>query len=353
MTTMRQCVLLEPGRLEIRDVPVPEPAAGEVVVRVRTALTCGTDLKAWRRGHPKMPPPTPFGHEFAGTVAVVGEEVTSFSVGDALMAANTGPCTACFWCRHDQENLCESIMEEMILGAYADYVRVPERVLRVNAYRKPQALPWAQAALLEPLASVCFGLTHLPANAVRDDALVVVVGAGPIAMLWVLALRAHGATRVVVAGRRPPRLEAARSLGAWRTLGQDDDVAAALADWSDGRGADAVIECTGLEQVWQRTPSLVRRGGHVVLFGGLPSGAELRIDPYRFHYDGVRLHSPFHFRPRDVAESHRLLVATDQPWSALVTSSHSLEDVPGLFERLGDGTDLKCAVIPQADGVED
>jgi L-iditol 2-dehydrogenase len=315
-------------------------------VRVRAALTCGTDLKAFRRGHPKMPCPTPFGHEFAGEIVAAGRDVELFRVGQAVMSANTGPCGECFFCARDQENLCETIMDEMILGAYAEYVRIPDRVLRVNVFEKPAALPFEQAALLEPLSSVCFGIAGVPAAVMRADATALVIGAGPIALLWLVALRASGIGRIVVAGRRPARLAVARAFGADLTLGEGDDVTASLRRETGGRGADLVVECTGLPEVWSTAPVYARRGGHVVLFGGCRPGTTVALDTYRLHYDGVTIASPFHFRPRDVARARELLSRPDVDWSRFITSRATLDETPAVFARLGDGIDVKCAIVP-------
>jgi L-iditol 2-dehydrogenase len=343
---MKRVVLEAPGRLLIEQVPDPVPGDGDVVIRVRAALTCGTDLKAYRRGHPKMPMPTPFGHEFAGEIVAVGSQVEQFREGQLLMAANTGPCGSCFFCVRDQENLCETIMDEMVLGAYAEYLLVPERVLRRNAFVKPDTLEWSSAALLEPLSAVCFGLAHAPASCLEDDAVSVIIGAGPIAMLWLRALKARGRGRVVIAGRRQPRLAAALQLGADEVVGEDGDVGTVVNALTAGRGADLVVECTGLPEVWSVAPSYARKGGTVVLFGGCAAGTKAEIDTYRVHYDGVRIISPFHFRPRDVAESHRLLTMPGSDWSGLISKSVTLADVPEVFAGLGDSGAIKVAVLP-------
>ncbi len=343
---MRVAILEKPGRITIEERPLPEPGAGDVVVRVRAALTCGTDLKAYRRGHPKMPCPTPFGHEFAGEIAAAGSAVRDFRVGDPVMAANTGPCGTCIHCRRDQENLCESIMDEMILGAYADYVLVPERVLRANLFRKPDGLAFEHAALLEPLASVCFGLAHLPAFALGEDATVVILGAGPIAMLWLMALKAAGTPRVVVAGRRPARLAIARAVGADETIGEGEDVAELVRRYTHGAGADAVVECTGLAEVWEQALAVARRGATVVLFGGCAAGTRAAFDTYRLHYDGVQIASPFHFRPRDVRAAYDLLASGAIDGAAIVRTRARLEELPQVFRRLGEGRELKCAILP-------
>jgi L-iditol 2-dehydrogenase len=344
--TMKRIVLEEPRLLRVEEVPRPTPGPRDAVIRVRAALTCGTDLKAWRRGHPKMPMPTPFGHEFAGDVVAVGSEVTKFKVGDALMAANTGPCGTCFYCRADQENLCESIMDEMILGAYAEYLLVPDRVLRRNAFVKPEGLAWEQAALLEPLSSVCFGLSHAPYRSLQQDSLVVLIGAGPIAMLWLRALKQRGAARVLVVGRRRPGLDAALAAGADLVAGEGDDIAGVVREAGGGRGADLVVECTGQPEVWEQAPGYARKGGTVILFGGCAGGTRASFDTARLHYDGVRIESPFHFRPRDVAESFRLLTAEGADWSMLVAGRAGLDEVPDLFRRLDERGGLKFAVEP-------
>lgn len=343
---MKRVVLEAPGRLILQEAPIPTPGPGDAVIRVRAALTCGTDLKAYRRGHPKMPMPTAFGHEFAGEVVAVGDQVKNFAEGDSLMAANTGPCGSCFFCNRDQENLCESIMDEMVLGAYAEYLLVPERVLRRNAFAKSATLDWATAALLEPLSSVCFGLAQVPARCLEDDSVSLIVGAGPIAMLWLRALKQRGRGKVLVAGRRAPRLKAATELGADVVVGEHDDVAAVVRAHTNGRGADLVVECTGLPQVWEQTPAYARKGGTVVLFGGCSADSRVEFDPYRLHYDAVRLVSPFHFRPRDVAESHRLLTESPADWSRLISARIALADVPQTFQEFSTSEALKIAVLP-------
>ena len=137
-------LLLEPGKIAYREVETPVPGPGEVVVRVSTALTCGTDLKAFLRGHPKMPMPTLFGHEFAGDVAFAGKGVRGFREGDAVMAVPTAPCKTCYYCRHEQENLCTTIMDNMVLGAYAEYVKLPA------ADRRDEHVPEGGVARITP-----------------------------------------------------------------------------------------------------------------------------------------------------------------------------------------------------------
>jgi L-iditol 2-dehydrogenase len=273
---MRGHVLVRPGTIELRALPRPRPDPDGVVVRVRAALTCGTDLKAYLRGHPKFPMPTLFGHEFAGDLAELGAEVRGLHEGDAVMAVPTAPCGACYHCDRDQENLCAQVMDTMVLGAYAEYIKLPGSIVRTNLYAKPPGLPYAEAALLEPLACVLHGLSQVR---LRPADTVVLIGAGAIALLYLLFLRARGHAPVVVAARSAARAEQAAALGAVVLRTAADAARAPVLELTHGRGADVVIECTGQVAVWELAPQLARRGGQVVLFGGCPTGRMVRFDP--------------------------------------------------------------------------
>ena len=341
---MRGHVLVRPGTLELREMPRPRAEAGEIVVRVRAALTCGTDLKTFLRGHPMFPLPMLFGHEFAGEVAEVGEGVGNFRAGDAVMAAPTAPCGACFYCRRGQENLCPQVMETMVHGAFAEYLRLPASIVRTNAFLKPAHLSFSEAALMEPLACVLHGLAQAT---LRGDDTVVLVGGGAITLLHLLALRARGVERILVVARNKARAAEARRFAASEVLVEDARaVRASILERTEGRGADVVIECTGQVDVWEASLGLARRGGQVVLFGGCAAGTAVRIDTRRLHYDQVRVVSPFHFTPRDVAHAHGLLSEGVLATAALVCAEHPLEELDLVLERLRRGEGPKFAILP-------
>src|SRR5271156_617407 len=180
---MRAGYLVTPGQVEIREIPVPAAEAGGVVVRVRVALTDGTDLKAFRRGHSQMPLPTRFGHEFSGDVAAIGAGVTAFAEGDPIMTVHSGPDGTCFWCTRGQEELCASVMETKILGGYAEYIAVPPHVVRQNAFRKPDDVSYEAAAFLEPVSCVVHSLQTL---APRPGDTIAVIGDGGFGLLHAL-----------------------------------------------------------------------------------------------------------------------------------------------------------------------
>lgn len=339
---MRAGYLVTPRRIELRDEPIPTPGPGEVVVRIRVALTDGTDLKAFRRGHPQMPMPTRFGHEFSGDVAAVGSGVTAFAPGDPIMTVHSAPDGTCFWCGHDQEELCERVMETKLLGAYAEYVLVPAHVVAQNAYPKPAHLAYEAAAFLEPLACVVHSVDAL---APAPGATVAVIGVGGFGLLHVQVLRARGAVPIAV-GRRPERLALAQELGAAHVVTAGDDLARNLRDLTGGRGPDAVVECTGSQAIWETSTDLVRRGGTVMLFGGLPSGATLCLDASRLHYDEIRVLSPFHFTPHAVRRAYELLAGGALDPLPLVTKRFPLDALPEAFAELMAGDGIKFAIVP-------
>ena len=264
---MLATLLLEPGRLELRDIEIPKVGPGEVVIRVRTALTCGTDLKAFRRGHPKIRMPSPFGHEFSGDIHEVGEGVKKFKVGDQVMTAPTAPCRTCVYCIKGQENLCSLVMDTMVWGAYAEYVRVPAHIVENNMFKKPNHLSYGEAAMLEPLACVVYGMDQVD---IQPDVTVLIIGAGAIGLMHIMVARILGAGRIIVAGHRDHRLKLALAMGADAVIdAHTESSIERVKELTDGIGADLVIECTGQLAVWESTPDLVRKGGTIVLFGGL------------------------------------------------------------------------------------
>ncbi|MBI3302048.1 MAG: alcohol dehydrogenase catalytic domain-containing protein [Deltaproteobacteria bacterium] len=341
---MQAVLLLGPGQLSCQEIPIPRPRAEEVVLKIDAALTCGTDLKAFRRGHPKWPTPTRFGHEYAGTIAARGAKVTSVREGDAVMLAPTAPCGSCFYCQRDQETLCVSLMETMVLGGYAEYLAIPARVIRTNLFPKPTRLPFAEAALLEPLSCVVYGLQQ---PTLRPDDTVVIIGAGAFGLLHLVVLRALGVEQVYVIARNLRRAKIAQELGAYGIIPcAAEEARPAVLDVTAGRGADLVIECTAQPRVWEEALCLARPGGQVVLFGGCPPGTTVSLDTYRLHYDQVRVFSPFHFTPKAVRQAYELLTAGKIPAEKLISGSYPLAQLPYAFDLLQRGEGIKYAVIP-------
>lgn len=325
---MRQLFLQKPLDLTLRQVEPPHPGPGEITVKVKAALTCGTDLKFYRRGHPRWPLPSGFGHEFSGEVLEVGEGV-AWEPGAPVMVAPSAPCGQCPECRKGLENLCPQCMQVMILGAFADVVRIPAPIVQKNLYPKPPQLDWWQAALLEPLACVVYGLGLVDAR--RK---VAILGAGPIGLLYA-ALARKTARSVVVLGRSPKRLGIARELGVETTT-----------DIQDTKGADLVIECTGQPGVWEDAVTLTAKGGTVLFYGGCPGGTTIALDPRDVLERGLCLKGAFHFTPDAVRTARELLIAGAIPSQLLITDVHPLDDYRNAFARLDRGEAVKLGLEP-------
>lgn len=348
---MRQALFHAPGDVRLAEAPVPAPAAGEVLVKVEVALVCGTDAKTYRRGHPVLlaQAPTPFGHEYSGTVAAVGEGVSKFRVGDRVTSANSAPCGHCFFCRRDQLSLCEHL-QPLLNGAYADYLLVPARIVEVNMLRVPDGMEPERAALLEPLACVLKGLE---VGDVGPGTTVGIVGLGPIGLMMTYAAASRGA-RVVAVGRNDHRLAAAQRVGAAslvdlrRVVG--DPVQAVRELTEEGRGVDVAVEAVGMPDVWDFAVSIVRRGGVVNFFGGCEQGSTACVDIYRLHYEELCLTAAFHHTPRHVRMAMDVLSRPDFPLRSLVTHRYTLEELvtplrAASHEIEVDGF-IKAAVIP-------
>ncbi len=310
---MKAARLYAPGDLRIEEMPRPEPGPGDVLVQIELALTDGTDLKTYRRGHPILlrESPAPFGHEFCGLVD-----------GRRMVAANSAPCGLCDGCARGEQ--CRDL--QFLSGAYADWIVVPERIAAVNLHAVPPGLAPEVAALLEPLACCLRGVER--AGVAAGDS-VAVLGAGPIGLMLSACVADAGSWPVIVGGREERR----------------ELVSAFGAEPGDGRGADVVLEAAGTEQAWSDAVKLVRPGGTVVMFGGLPREARPRVDAFRLHYDELELRGSFHHTPATVRAALAFLASGAYPWDRLVTHRVSLAELPALFADPPRDL-LKAAVVP-------
>jgi L-iditol 2-dehydrogenase len=344
---MNAAVLYGSEDLRVEQIDVPALSADEVLIRVRLALTDGTDLKVWKRGyHAKMiQTPAVFGHEVVGEIAAVGKRVDPrWHIGMRVVAANSAPCLRCFHCRRGQENLCEDLLFNN--GAYAEYMRIPGRIARENMLEVPDSVDDPSAALAEPLACVLRGIHEME---LRTGDTAVVIGCGPIGLKFVRMLSRRG-VRVIALARRAAAIEVAKLLGAAAAINvneTDDLVAAVRSLTEEERGADAVVEAAGDPGSWKHALAMVRRGGVVNFFSGLPSGTQVEIEPAAIHYSEIKLISPFHHTPRFIREALEAIRRGDICAHDFVTEEIRLADLPQAFERMqARGGQIKLAVRP-------
>jgi len=345
---MRGAVLLGPRSIAIRDVPTPRPAAGELLMKVEAATTCGTDVKVYKRGgHPRMlQVPTLFGHEMAGTIAATGAGMTDFKEGDRIVVANSAPCGQCDPCARGRENLCEDL--HYLNGAFAEYLLVPERFAARNTYRIPDTMAFAKAALTEPLACVLHGMDacELDLYGARGPVEIVVFGGGPIGLLFVAALAGAG-HQVILADPNASRLAAGRALGAARTVeiergGKQAERMRAATE--DGKGAWIAIDATGVPGVWLDAIDTVRPGGLVNLFGGCAPGTSIELDTHRVHYSELTIKGVYHHRPDTIQRALRLLADEDFQAERLITGEQTIDGVEDALRAMIDKDALKVLI---------
>ncbi len=337
---MRALVCERPGEVVLRELPDPEPAPGEVVVRVGAALTCGTDFKLIRRGHPKFPFPARLGHEFAGTIEKAGPGV-SFRPGDRVVPTVSGPCGECPACVAGEENLCAFAFDRTAWGGFADLVLLPPRIV-ARGLRKVGSLSFEAAALLDPLASVVRGVGRVR---VQDGVKVVVAGSGPIALLWTALLKRKG-VEVLVAGRRERQLASQKRAGARTCDVRTEELSIAVHDWTGGRGARLVIDTTGSLSMAESLVPLVARGGELHLFAGMSKDACFSAPVARVHYDEVSVTGSFHYTPREADEALGLLGSGALQVGDVITSRRPLADYVEVFRDLSYGDAMKTCLVP-------
>jgi L-iditol 2-dehydrogenase len=315
------------------------------VVRVEAALTCGTDVKTLRRGHPVMIPhvPTVFGHELAGVVTAVGRGVAAIREGDRIVAANSAPCGQCRLCLAGRLNLCEDLL--FVNGAYGEQIALPPRLVARNVVPIGPGLRASSAAFAEPLACALLGVER---GRVEPGMTVVVFGHGPLGCLLALAARQRGA-RVVLVGKAGWRLDRVRGMGLGECVDAlaVEDMAGCLRGLTGGRGADVTVDATGRPEVWEQAIDGVGRGGTVVLFGGCAPGTSVRVDTRRAHYEELTLVGAFHHTPGLIRRAVELLESRAIDPGPLVTHRMALAQVREALAMMERGETMKVLVDPQ------
>jgi L-iditol 2-dehydrogenase len=335
---MRAFVQTAVGQFEAKNLDRPAAGPGEVILRMRAALTCGTDVKLLARGHSRIHPPLAMGHEVAGEVADVGPGVAAWKVGDRAVPGISGPCGRCADCRAGLENLCAAGHSDRLWGAFAEFVRVPAGVVSSNLHRIPASLEDEVAAFLDPLASVLHGWSRLrtPAGAL------LAYGSGALAFLWAAVARQRG-LEVLVAGRRPERAALASRYGA-RFVDLTREGPERLVS-ETGSAPDVAVDCTGQRAVWQLLPEFVRPGGQVILFGGCAPGTAVTFDAARLHYGEISLVGSFHYTPAEARAALDALASGQIDPRPLLSGRGTLEDVPRFLEAQARGDGVRYAIL--------
>jgi L-iditol 2-dehydrogenase len=329
--------------LRLETVADPTPATDEIIIQVAAATTCGTDLKVWRRGgHAKMlRPPTLFGHEAAGRIVAMGRDVQGWQIGDRVVANNSAPCMECFFCQRQEYSLCPNLTWNN--GTFAEYLKIPGKIVQQNLLPIPPDLSDALAAMTEPLACVLHGVAR---SQVKKRDRVVILGDGAIGLMFVAVLASD--CQVILFGGHDERLIIGDKLGAAQTYNyhQIADIPGLVKDLTDGWGADVVIEATGIASVWEKAIATARPGATVNLFGGCPRDSSISVNTEQLHYSELTLKGVFHNTPKYVREALSLLASHSIPFELLITEHRPLKDLEQVFQDMKNRKSIKVAMMP-------
>lgn len=339
---MKAIIYLGPKQLQVQEVPVPQIKPDEVLVKIRSATTCGTDVKTYLRGHPKYPPPFMFGHEFAGDVVEIGSMVENLKIGMRVTASCFGPCGSCYYCKHRQENLCENMIHNF--GTYAEYLKLPGTFVRWNTLVIPDNLTYPQASLLEPLSSVVHG--HKLVSIHAGESVVILGGGGAVGLMHLQIAKASGASNLIVVDMVDERLEFARRLGATTINPTSKDFIRTIKDLTNGRGADVVIECAGAKQTWEMALQVVRKGGRILWFGGLGDGTTIELNGPAVHYGEITIYNTHGNAPADFWEACNLVASGILDTKYLLSGEMPLSRTENALQMMIAGKAMKVSINP-------
>ena len=336
---MKAQLFYKPGDVRYEEIDMPEIGSGEALVRIRSALTCGSDLKTYKRGHPTMiNEGSVFGHEWAGDIVETGSGVTDFKAGDRVVAVNTAPCFKCYYCKLERYSMCENLVYNN--GAYAEYIKIPENILRINTIKLPDGLSYKEAALTEPLACVVHGID---VSGIKEGDTVAINGAGPIGLFWVALAKLKGAI-VISTDLSSGRLEVAKSFGADFTIVADDEekqVAGVKSLTEGGRGVDVAVDASGFPRVWELTVLMGRKGAVINLFGGCPPDTTVTFDTKLVHYSELTITGVYHHTPYYVKKAFKLIENRQVDASRFITADMPLEKLVDALELMARQKGIK------------
>lgn len=333
------------GDIRVEEIEKPKAGPGEIVMKNMAALTCGTELKQYRRGYPGFVEGEvrKFGHESSGIVDEVGEGITKFKPGDRIATHNSAPCHTCYFCKIGQFSLCENLVFSD--GAWGEYRLLPAAIVKENVFHLPDDISYRSAALLEPLSCAVYNIDE--ANVKLAD-IVVINGAGPLGLMNMVVAKLRGAY-TIISDLNSKRLEFAKQLGvdAVVDVSKVSDQIQAVRDLTPNkRGVDIAIDATGLPVMWEKNMSMVRKGGTVMQFGGCKSGTTVTFDTRRLHYDQITVKGLFHTTPLHVEQAFQMIVRGQISEEVFVGGSFPLSQCVDAIESHAKGDVVKNEIRP-------
>ncbi len=336
------------GDLRLEEVPVPKISDNDLLIKVRAAAVCGTDLRIYKSGHFKIPPGTKrvLSHEIAGEVVEVGKNVSGYKVGDRIATPPNVGCGHCPWCLKGLNQLCPDYEAFGISydGGFQEYMLVPGRAIeRGNAIRIPDSLSYIEAALTEPLSCTYNAYESLH-TAPGDN--VLIVGAGPIGACHVMISRIAGAGKIIVADISDARLAEIQKFGADVVINSATaDLKQAVLDLTDGIGADVIITACSVPEIQALALEMAARCGRINFFGGMPQGKEIvPLNTNLIHYKELQVVATTGSSLLDFYQAMRIASSGKISLKDLATGIFSLDEIQQAFDYAASGKGMKAVV---------
>jgi len=349
MEKMNAAMFYAPKDVRFERIDIPTAGPGELLVKIGAALTCGTDIKTYERGHPTIikKVPSTFGHEFSGKVMGVGEGVKQFKEGDRVCTCNAVPCGECYYCKTGHGNLCEDLL--ILNGAYAEYIVIPERMVKHNVYKLPDQMTYQEAAVSEPLGTAIHCIRR---SGIMPGDTVAVLGSGPLGLMLARLAHLKGA-RVILSGEiTEERKRVAGKFGVNEFINilevtEAKDRIGMVKKLTDGeRGVDVAIEAAGFPSAWEEAIQMIRKAGTVVFHGGCKAGSTITVDTHAMHYDEHTLIGVYHQDPDDYRRSFNMLASRLVDGREFITKTMPLNELITAFESIRRFEGIKFAIDP-------
>jgi len=335
-----------PGNIKVEESPTPSVGSGEVLVAVETCGVCATDVKTFLRGHPKIQPGSGLGHEVSGVI-VEAPPSSRWKLGTRVTVAPYVPCGKCEQCRRGRFSLCPHLFDELLdPGGFSEFVRVPPRLAERGMIALPDGVPFEASSFAEPVACCLHAFASID---VKPGDSLLVIGDGVMGLLQAEIGRVLGARPVMLSGMMPERLAKAREIADVVVDVRSEDVGEVVQSETKGEGADKVLVSVADTKAAHSAIGMVRKGGAVNLFAGMPSGSTLALDMNRIHYDEIMLTGSFGFGPEDFRSAIDLIASGKLNVTRLITSSIPLSHTIGALEKLARQEGLKTIVLCSAE----
>jgi|AntAceMinimDraft_16_1070373.scaffolds.fasta_scaffold00288_7 L-iditol 2-dehydrogenase len=341
---MKIAELVEIGKIGYREIPTPHAGPGEIVLKTQAVGLCGTDVKAYFKGHPYFTPPCILGHEFTGTIVEVGPEVDRFKVGERVVAAPYVECGVCDLCQHDFGEMCEH--KSFVTGAFQEFILLPRAIVEQGTFRLGAEVDFSVGSLAEPLACVHNGIEKAD---ISNGDTVLVIGGGPMGVMLALLARTKGA-QVLLSEISVSRIEAARHLGLAVISPQEEDLSERMtAEWGRDK-ADRILVAVGSKAPVETAFDMAAPAGRVLLFGGLPKGDRVCIDAFAVHYREISLVGSFGYNLRQFGEAVNWLNDHAQDFPGIITHTFPFSELEKALQLAKEAKGLKI-VIEFAEGL--